>query len=285
VKAAKPDKSASPAPGSGARAVNNDVYRRLGHAWWDEDVGEFSTIRFFVNPVRFAHFSRVLGMPRPGGAGATLLDVGCGGGLLAEEFARAGLRVTGIDPSAESIETARCHAAASALAIDYVTGCGERLPFEDRSFDNVACCDVLEHVDDVDRVIAEIARVLKPGGLFLYDTINRTRRSRVAVIKVMQDWRWTAFADRDSHVWERFIRPVELKQLLNRHGLAPGEMRGISTRRNPVGLLLDFNRRVRGKITFRELGRRLDFHESDDLSVSYMGHARRAVDGMSNAEW
>ncbi len=263
---------ASPLPGG--RAVNNDVYRRLGHAWWDENVGEFSTIRFFVNPVRFGYFSRVLAAVQPV-AGANVLDVGCGGGLLAEEFAGAGFRVTGVDPSEESIATARQHAATSGLAIEYRAGCGEHLPFDDRSFDNVACCDVLEHVDDLERVVSEIARVLRPGGLFLYDTINRTRRSRVAIIKVMQEWRWTAFAEPDSHVWERFIRPGELAALLARHGFEQREMKGISSRRNPIGILLDFNRRVRGSITFKELGRRLQFHESDDLGVSYMGHAVR----------
>ena len=126
-----------------APAVNNDVYRRLGHAWWDDDVGEFSTLRFFVNPVRFGYFKRILVQERgPTQSGLALLDVGCGGGILAEEFARAGLRVTGVDPAPESIQTAQAHAAASGLAIEYRTGSGEQLPLPNASFDMwpVATC-------------------------------------------------------------------------------------------------------------------------------------------------
>lgn len=258
--------------------VNNDIYRRLGHAWWDEDVGEFSTLRFWINPVRFDYFARTFAREKVLERGQRrLLDVGCGGGLLAEEFARAGFEVTGIDPAPETIETARVHASASGLRVEYLTGSGEDLPFPDGAFDHVACCDVLEHVDDVDRVIGEIARVLRPGGLFLYDTVNRTFVSKIAVIKVAQEWRSTAFAEPNSHIWERFIKPSELVATFERHGFEQREMRGIVPRRNPIAALLDFRRRVQGKITFKELGRRLDFQESDHLEGSYMGYAARRV--------
>jgi 2-polyprenyl-6-hydroxyphenyl methylase / 3-demethylubiquinone-9 3-methyltransferase len=258
--------------------VNNEIYRHLGHAWWDEDVGEFSTLRFWINPVRFGYFQRVLDREQVLLRGQrTLLDVGCGGGLLAEEFARAGFDVTGIDPAPETIATARAHAAASGLCITYEAGSGEHLPFADRSFDHVACCDVLEHVESVEPVLAEIARVLRPGGLFFYDTINRTLISKIAIIKVMQEWRSTAFAAPDSHVWEKFIKPAELCTLFERHGLEHREMRGIGPRRNPISTLLDLRRRVQGKLTFRELARRLDFQDSEHLEASYMGYAVRRV--------
>jgi len=261
-----------------APAVNNDVYRRLGHAWWDDDVGEFSTLRFFVNPVRFGYFKRILVQERgPTQSGLALLDVGCGGGILAEEFARAGLRVTGVDPAPESIQTAQAHAAASGLAIEYRTGSGEQLPLPDASFDVVACCDVLEHVDDVDRVIGEVARVLKPGGLFFFDTINRTVISKIAMIKVMQEWRSTAFVGSNCHVWERFITPAELRLMLARHGIEQRDLRGIVSRCNPLAAWLNFRRRAKGQISFRELGQRLAFCEGDDLDVSYMGYAQRSA--------
>jgi 2-polyprenyl-6-hydroxyphenyl methylase/3-demethylubiquinone-9 3-methyltransferase len=263
-------------PMESGKRVNNDIYRRLGHAWWDDDVGEFSTLRFWINPVRFGYFARVAHREKVlEGGQRRLLDVGCGGGLLAEEFARAGFAVTGIDPAPESIATAQAHASLSGLHIEYQTGKGEHLPFPASSFDHVACCDVLEHVDDVDRVIGEIARVLIPGGLFFYDTINRTIISKIAVIKVMQEWRSTAFAAPNSHVWEKFIKPEELTSLFGQHGLASCEMRGIVPRRNPLATLLDFRRRVKGKITFKELGRRLDFQESEHLETSYMGYAKK----------
>jgi 2-polyprenyl-6-hydroxyphenyl methylase/3-demethylubiquinone-9 3-methyltransferase len=257
--------------------VDNDVYRRLGHAWWDEDVGVFSTIRFFMNPVRSGYFARVLRQEGCLACGRRqLLDVGCGGGFLAEDFARAGYEVTGLDPSPETIETARAHAAASGLAIGYQTGCGEQLPFPDGSFDQVACCDVLEHVEEVPRVIAEIARVLRPGGLFLYDTINRTFLSKLVVIKMMQEWPATAFAAPHTHVWEKFIKPKELAVQLARHGLDQQEVRGMAPARlNPLSLLLDLRRRAQGTITFKELGRRLAFRETSHLDASYMGYAIR----------
>jgi 2-polyprenyl-6-hydroxyphenyl methylase/3-demethylubiquinone-9 3-methyltransferase len=261
-----------------APAVDNDLYRRNGHAWWDDDVGEFSTIRFFVNPVRFGYFKRVLDHERgPAVDGLTLLDVGCGGGILAEDFARLCLKVTGVDPAPESIQTAQAHAASAGLSIEYRTGAGETLPFADSAFDAVACCDVLEHVDDLNRVVAEIARVLRPGGLFFFDTINRTFESKVAMIWVMQEWRATAFVPPNSHVWERFIKPAELVALFERYGIEQRGLRGIVSRRNPLAALLDFRRRVQGKITFQELGRRLEFCEGDDIHTSYMGYAVRAA--------
>jgi 2-polyprenyl-6-hydroxyphenyl methylase / 3-demethylubiquinone-9 3-methyltransferase len=259
-----------------AQKVNNDIYRSLGNAWWDDDVGEFSTLRFWINPVRLGYFKRVLEREQALARGRRrLLDVGCGGGILAEELARLGFALTGVDPAPETIDTARAHAALSGLSIDYCTGVGEHLSFPDASFDHVVCCDVLEHVDDVDRVVGEIARVLRPGGLFFFDTVNRTLISKIVIIKVMQEWRSTAFAAPNTHVWEKFIKPAELVAILERHGLAPGEMRGIVSRRNPLGTLLDLRRRARGKLTFKQLGRRLDFQESDHLDASYMGFATR----------
>jgi 2-polyprenyl-6-hydroxyphenyl methylase/3-demethylubiquinone-9 3-methyltransferase len=258
--------------------VNNEIYRTLGHAWWDDDVGEFSTLRFWINPVRLGFFKRVIDREKAlTPCRRRLLDVGCGGGILAEELARLGFDVIGIDPAPETIDTARAHAETSGLAIEYRTGAGECLPFANEAFDHVVCCDVLEHVDDVSRVLGEVARVLRPGGLFLYDTVNRTLTSKIALIKAMQEWRCTAFAAPNAHVWAKFIKPAELCALLVRHGLVPGEMRGIVSRRNPIGTLLDLRRRAQGKLTFRELGRRLDFRESDHLDVSYMGYAKKEI--------
>jgi 2-polyprenyl-6-hydroxyphenyl methylase/3-demethylubiquinone-9 3-methyltransferase len=261
------------------QAVNNEIYRQQAPKWWDDDVAIFSTLRFFVNPVRCAYFLRIFrqtwGDPAEHEQ-PTLLDVGCGGGFLSEEFARAGFAVTGIDPAAETIGVAEQHASASGLTIDYRVGAGESLPCVDASFDCVACCDVLEHVDDLERVVKEVARVLKPGGFFFYDTINRTLRSKITAVNVPRPWRSTAFDESNGHVWSRFIKPKELMASMTRCGLDNRDMRGISPRANPLSVYLNLRRCWKGRISIKELARRARFGESRSLGISYMGYARRA---------
>ena len=194
-----------------AMPVDNQLYDRLGDTWWDED-SLLSLLRTAMNPARFGYMRRVLveelGIDPQGTAA---LDVGCGGGLLAEEFARLGCRVTGVDPSTESLETARAaRRAARGSRSNTWRRTGEQLPFQDASFDVVYCCDVLEHVDDLQQVLDESARVLRPGGVYMYDTINRTRRSKLVMIKLFQEWRSTALMEPNLHDWDMFIKPSEL---------------------------------------------------------------------------
>ena len=154
-------------------SLDNALYDRLADSWWDES-GLLHSLTA-LNPARFGYMRRVLVEElRISPLGLRVLDIGCGGGLLAEEFARLGCVVTGVDPSAESLAAAREHAMSQGLAIRYQCARGEALPFADASFDAAFCCDVLEHVDDLSRVIAETARVLRPRGIYLFDTINRT---------------------------------------------------------------------------------------------------------------
>jgi 2-polyprenyl-6-hydroxyphenyl methylase/3-demethylubiquinone-9 3-methyltransferase len=253
--------------------IDNQLYDRLADTWWQED-SVLGLLRTSVNPVRFGYMRRVLteqlGIDP---VGKTALDVGCGGGLLAEEFARIGCRVTGVDPSAESLETARRHARAEGLEIDYLTSPGEQLPFEDGSFDFVYCCDVLEHVADLQRVLVESARVLKPGGVYMYDTINRTRRSKLVMIKLIQEWRFTALMEPNLHDWDMFIKPPELIAALTRAGLDSRDVTGLGPARNPVAMLRDLRRRARGKITYGEFGARNVMREQHDTSLSYAGFA------------
>ena len=252
----------------------SELYRSMAHAWWDDEVGVFSSIRFFVNPVRFGYYERILRSEAAAGRVLrTALDVGCGGGILSEDVARTGLAVSGIDPVAESIEVARRHARSSGLAIDYRVAAGEALPFGDGAFDTVLCCDVLEHVEAIGPVLAEIARVLRSGGLFLFDTINRTLLSKLAIIKVMQEWPSTAFVPRDAHEYQKFIKPAELQAAMARVGLAQREIRGIGPAAGPLACLRAFRARVRGEIDFRQLGERLRFGESRGTAASYMGWA------------
>jgi 2-polyprenyl-6-hydroxyphenyl methylase/3-demethylubiquinone-9 3-methyltransferase len=258
--------------------IDNDIYDRVPTTWWDED-GFMALLRTSVNPPRVAYFHKVL-VERLGldPRGLRVLDVGCGGGLLSEAFAALGCDVTGVDRSAPSLAAARTHAGRSGLSIRYLDGSAESLPFDAGAFDVVCCCDVLEHVDSPDIVLGEIARVLKPGGVFLFDTINRTLRSKLVAIKLAQDWRPTRLIPRDVHVWEKFIRPGELANLMERHGLANPEFAGLSPPINPVPAIAALLQHKLGRMRFDELGEKLRLRESRDLSISYMGYALRAQD-------
>jgi len=257
--------------------VDNDVYDRLGQSWWDES-NPLNVLHGSLTPGRFAYFQRVIASHFKGHVtGKRALDIGCGGGFLAEEFAKLGFEVVGVDPSTVSVETARRHAAAGGLRIDYRVGAGEDLPVEDAGFDLVYCCDVLEHVSSLDRVINETARALKPGGLYLFDTVNRTITSKLIAIKAMQDWGPTRIFDAKVHDWEMFIKPTELADSLARQGLVVGEMVGLGPRAPIPTVLLNFVRTRAGRITYGELSRRLDAGQVRGMAISYMGSATKGV--------
>lgn len=257
--------------------IDNDVYNRVGATWWDER-NPLNLLHGSLTPGRFAYFRTVLAdqAGRDDG-GRRALDIGSGGGFLAEEFARIGFRVMGVDPSEVSIDTARRHCAAQGLDIEYRLGCGEKLPVEDGAFEVAYCCDVLEHVTDLDAVLAETARALEPGGLYLFDTINRTWMSKLIAIKVMQEWRLTRMFDTAIHEWSMFIRPDELTRMLARHGLQVGEIVGLGPRSmNPLRLV-DLARARRGTLTYGEASRRLDFRQVRSTAISYMGYAVKSA--------
>jgi 2-polyprenyl-6-hydroxyphenyl methylase / 3-demethylubiquinone-9 3-methyltransferase len=251
------------------------VYDRLGESWWDE-TSLLNLLHGSITPGRFAYFRDMLARQfGAGAAGLRVLDIGCGGGFLAEEFAALGCQVTGVDPSPVSVGAARAHAAGRGLRIDYRVGAGEELPVPDAAFDVACCCDVLEHVSDVDRVISETARVLRSGGLYLFDTVNRTRTSRLLAIKAMQQWPLTRLTDVAVHDWAMFITPAELTAVLERHGLAPGETTGLGARAAPLAVLRSLVSARLGRITYGEFSRRLDVGQVSSTAVSYMGFATK----------
>ena len=187
-------------------------------------------------PGRLAWFDRQIDW-----AGKTVLDLGCAGGFMAEALALRGADVTGIDPAAEAIDAARAHAREGKLRIGYDVGVGEALPYDDASFDAVVCVDVLEHVADLNKVLSEVARTLRPGGLFLFDTINRNPLARLATITIAEDM--MRLLPRGTHDPAMFIKPAELRAALQGAGLLPGPITGLG----PCGI----NRR--GDLTFGPL--------------------------------
>lgn len=235
--------------------VNNEWYHGLGDAWWDPDgiVGALHEI----NPVRVAYFCNALGdLP-----GKRIVELGCGGGLMAEAYARRGADVVGIDRSVPSLHAAWRHAAGNDLVIQYVGSLAEGLPFAGGTFDAVVTADTLEHVDSLERVVSEAARVLKPGGQFVYDTVNRTWKSRLLLEWLPQ--RVFRIVPPGTHEYRRFVRPAELHALLARHGLTNRETRGLALRRHPLVAAVSYARR-------RRLG---GFVITDDLGMSYLGYA------------
>ncbi len=208
---------------------HNDLtlYDTDANHWWD---GSRRWLRALQNivPARLSYFDQTTHWQS-----AQVLDVGCGGGFMAEALAKRGAIVTGVDPAAQAIAAARDHAKAQGLNITYHVGVGESLPLSDASMDVVVCVDVLEHVVDVGKVLDEICRVLKPGGQFCFDTINRNWLATfVAVFMGEQVLR---IVPKGTHDADKFIRPDELATLLGARGFSKPNFAGLG----PVG----FNRR------------------------------------------
>jgi len=199
------------------------IYDAFGSRWWSGTSRWLRTLHNLV-PARFTYFDREV----PDWRGKAVLDVGCGGGFMAEALAQRGAGVIGVDPSHEAIEAARAHAGAQGLAIDYSVGVGESLPVETGSIDIVVCVDVLEHVDDLDQVVSEVRRVLRPGGLFLFDTINATALARLCVVFFAE--RLLRLLPRGTHDPAKFIPPAVLRSKLGASGFACRPFVGLGPR-------------------------------------------------------
>jgi 2-polyprenyl-6-hydroxyphenyl methylase/3-demethylubiquinone-9 3-methyltransferase len=231
--------------------MRNDltIYDKVADRWWSDDLRWVRTLKNLV-PGRLGWFDRFIDWPKK-----DVLDLGCAGGFMAEAMAARGANVTGIDPAVEAIVAARSHARTGGLSIAYDVGVGEALPYADGTFDAVVCVDVLEHVRDLKQVLAEVARVLRPGGLFLFDTINRNPMARFATITVAEDL--LGLLPSGTHDPAMFIKPQELRRAMHAAGLVPGPMTGLG----PRGV----NRRL--DLTFGQL---------PFMAILYMGLSRKA---------
>jgi 2-polyprenyl-6-hydroxyphenyl methylase / 3-demethylubiquinone-9 3-methyltransferase len=210
-------------------------FAALADDWWNPN-GKFKPLHrlgpermAFIRDAALAHFAKA-DPARPSGglkplAGLTCLDVGCGGGLVAEPLARMGAIVTGIEPEDANIAAARAHAAGQGLAIDYRAVRAEDMAAEGRTFDVVTCLEVIEHVPDVAAFLAVVARLVRPGGLLILSTLNRTLKSyALAIIGAEYVLRWVPAG---THQWDRFVTPAEMAAHLEALGLAPPQMSGL----------------------------------------------------------
>ncbi|HVL70713.1 MAG TPA: bifunctional 2-polyprenyl-6-hydroxyphenol methylase/3-demethylubiquinol 3-O-methyltransferase UbiG [Beijerinckiaceae bacterium] len=212
-----------------AKSVDRDEVARfdaLAERWWDPD-GPMRALHR-LNPVRLAYirdqacrrFGRDPRAARPL-EGLAVLDVGCGAGLLSEPMARLGGTVTGLDPAAANLDVARRHAARGGLSIDYRSDPVEALA---ERFDLVLAMEVVEHVPDVDAFVLACCRAVKPGGLLVMATINRTLRAfGLAIVAAEYVLRWLP---RGTHDWEKFVTPEELARAIEAGGLSVADTSG-----------------------------------------------------------
>lgn len=204
-------------------------FEAMAAEWWDPN-GKFKPLHM-LNPCRLdyitsqiaAEFDRDLKTSKPF-TGLRLLDIGCGGGLLAEPMARLGATVVGADAAAGNIPVAQVHAAQSGLDIDYRNTTAEYLAAADEQFDVVLNIEVVEHVADPATYLTACQRLLKPGGLHICSTLNRTAKSfAAAIVGAEFIMRWLP---KGTHDWNKFITPEELYDLLRDAGLDPVDRKG-----------------------------------------------------------
>jgi 2-polyprenyl-6-hydroxyphenyl methylase/3-demethylubiquinone-9 3-methyltransferase len=206
-------------------------FAALAEEWWDPS-GKFAPLHKF-NPVRLtfirdaaaAHFGRDPRSLRPF-EGLTLLDIGCGGGLLSEPMARMGFAVLGADASERNIGTAAAHASAGGLEVAYRATSAETLRAEGLTFDVVLNMEVVEHVADLDGYLRACAELIRPGGLMFVATLNKTLKA-LALAKIGAEY-VLGWLPRGTHDWNRFVEPARLRGMLEESGLNILKTQGVA---------------------------------------------------------
>ncbi len=206
-------------------------FNELQGEWWNP-TGKMKPLHR-INPVRLAYIKEQISLnhridknnAKPL-SGLTILDIGCGGGLLCEPLAKLGATVTGIDPGGSNIEIAKAHAARSTLQIDYQITTAEDLVKTGAAFDIVLAMEVIEHVTNVEGFVEAAGKLVKPRGLFIGSTINRTLRSfALAIIGAEYILRWLP---KGTHSWDKFVTPEEFQNVLETNGFDRCETTGMS---------------------------------------------------------
>jgi len=200
----------------------NEVERftRMAEEWWDPQ-GKFKPLHQ-INPLRSQWI-----VQQAGGSleGKTLLDIGCGGGLISEAMARAGASVTGIDAGEKNITIAQLHAQKTTLSIDYRCTTAEALAASGAQYDVVLALEIIEHVADIDLFVRSACKLLTPGGLMVFSTLNRTAKSyAMAIIGAEYVLRWLPIG---THHWKQFVKPSELHAALRSNGIEDMRLTGL----------------------------------------------------------
>ncbi len=249
-----------------------DLFDAFADTWWDE-TGLLHGLGVLLNPVRVPFVVGVL-REKLGRGTHRVLDLGAGGGILAETIDGAGFSTVALDPSLLSLQAGKDHGASAGSTVSYIGGTGERLPFADASFDAVVCMEVLEHVDDAGAVVAEAGRVLRPGGVFVYAGPNRTLINRIGLVFIAQDV--LGVVPRGTHRSDRLLRPADMERHMRASGIGPGETRGIGLRVRGlprsswavIGLLT-------GRLSYPDAALRIELVEGGGKAVAYQGFGVR----------
>ncbi|RQO76206.1 bifunctional 3-demethylubiquinol 3-O-methyltransferase/2-polyprenyl-6-hydroxyphenol methylase [Aquitalea sp. FJL05] len=197
-----------------------DKFSQLAHKWWDKD-SEFKPLHE-INPLRLDYIDDFAGIKD-----LKVLDVGCGGGILAESMALRGAQVTGIDLAKKSLKVAQLHSLESGVAVEYRCIAVEELADEaPGSFDVVTCMEMLEHVPDPESVVRSCARLVKPGGWVFFSTLNRN--AKAYLLAVVGAEYVLNMLPRGTHEYARFLKPSELSRMARNAGLEIGNVSGMS---------------------------------------------------------
>ncbi len=210
-----------------------EQFSRIAEQWWDPR-GKFKPLHQ-INPARIgyirehvcSHFQRDANSLNAF-EGLTLLDMGCGGGLMSEPMARMGAQVSGIDASEKNIKTAALHAEQSGLNIDYRASTAEKLAAKGEQFDIVLALEIIEHVADADAFVASCAQLVKEGGLLIMSTMNRTTKS-LLMAKIGAEY-ILRMLPIGTHDWRKFIKPDEMAQAMTQNSLSVSAMHGMVLR-------------------------------------------------------
>lgn len=228
-----------------------DKFEEMAHEWWDLE-GKFKPLHR-MNPVRMGYIRDMLtGSPTGSLEGLRVLDIGCGGGILAEALAEAGADVTAIDRSDKIIGVAKAHQAESGSSVNYQVAATRDLVDAGTTFDAVCAMEVIEHVPDVPAFLAEAAALVKPGGggKLFFSTINRTRKAQALAIFMAENvLRWVP---RGTHDYEKCVKPSEVDAALRRTGMALKQVKGMAF--SPVTTTWTL---------------------TDDVSVNYLGYGEK----------